>query len=167
MHASLLLCVFSLSSVESPVLGESVSMYTPEDDQHSFYHNLMVLSLSDYMFLQSLCFFFSKTEASFSCVSPDAGKQSSAGLGRPTGNYTTGSEGVQTGRGFEEAESAQLPSVLSSPLLSLLGLGSGLQEEKPAQTRQGPGGECDSEEAAGARGQPGQRGAQRVGPDQE
>lgn len=30
-----------LSSVESPVLGESVSMYTPEDDQHSFYHNLM------------------------------------------------------------------------------------------------------------------------------
>ncbi|KAK2908247.1 SCL-interrupting locus protein homolog isoform X1 [Channa argus] len=31
----------SLSGLESPVLGESVSMYRPADDQQSFYHNLM------------------------------------------------------------------------------------------------------------------------------
>ncbi|XP_029004321.1 SCL-interrupting locus protein homolog isoform X2 [Betta splendens] len=31
----------SISSLQSPVLGESVSMYRPVDEQQSFYHNLM------------------------------------------------------------------------------------------------------------------------------
>ncbi|XP_026198830.1 SCL-interrupting locus protein homolog isoform X2 [Anabas testudineus] len=31
----------SVSGLQSPVLGESVSMYRPADDQQSFYHNLM------------------------------------------------------------------------------------------------------------------------------
>ena len=36
----------SVSSLESPVLGESASMYRTEGEHQSFYHNLMVTTTS-------------------------------------------------------------------------------------------------------------------------
>lgn len=49
------------SSIQSPVLGESVSMYSPSDDNLNFYKDLMVKS-RDGLFFLFHCWRFSSVE---------------------------------------------------------------------------------------------------------